>query len=87
MSNQELSRFDPWSAVVIALTLGLFLVSVFVKGFTHELLLEAGIFLVSVKLILLGQKNTAFSRAPNQRLECIANLLEGVQQPSPRSES
>jgi hypothetical protein len=87
MSNQELSRFDPWSAVVIALTLGLFLVSVFVKGFTHELLLEAGIFLVSVKLILLGQKNTAFSRATNQRLERIANLLEGVQQPSPRSES
>ncbi|HEV3205326.1 MAG TPA: hypothetical protein VGZ28_00110 [Terriglobales bacterium] len=87
MSNQELSRFDPWSAVVIALTLGLFLVSVFVKGFTHELLLEAGIFLVSVKLILLGQKNTAFSRATNQRLERIANLLEGAQQPSPRSES
>lgn len=87
MSNQELSRLDPWSAVVIALTLGLFLVSVFVKGFTHELLLEAGIFLVSVKLILLGQKNTAFSRATNQRLERIANLLEGVQQPSPRSES
>lgn len=86
MSNEGLSSFDPWSAVVIALTLGLFLVSVFVKGFTHELLLEAGIFLVSVKLILLGQKNTVFSRATNQRLEHIAILLQGVQQP-PRSES
>ena len=57
MPNEELNRSDPWSAVVIALTLLLFLISVFMKGFTHELLLEAGVFLVSIKLILMAQKN------------------------------
>ena len=71
-------QFDPWSAVVIALTLVLFLASVFVKGFTHDLLLEAGVFLVSVKLILMAQKNTAFAQVTDQRLERIATLLEGI---------
>ena len=79
MSNEELNRFDPWSAVVIALTLVLFLVSVFVKGFTHELLLEAGVFLVSIKLILMAQKNTLSARLTVQRLERIASLLERIQ--------
>jgi hypothetical protein len=51
MSDEQSGRSDPWSAVVIALTLLLFLVSIFVKGFTHELLLEAGVLMVSIKLI------------------------------------
>jgi hypothetical protein len=38
--------------VVISLTFILFVLSLFVQGITHDLLLEAGIFLVSVKLIL-----------------------------------
>ena len=79
MPNQELSRFDFWSAVVIALTLVLFLVSVFVKGFTHELLLEAAVFLVSMKLILMAQKNSLSARLTGQRLERIASLLEQIQ--------
>jgi protein-S-isoprenylcysteine O-methyltransferase Ste14 len=78
MSKEGLMQFDPWSAVVIALTLVLFLASVFVKGFTHDLLLEAGVFLVSVKLILMAQKNTAFAQVTDQRLERIATLLEGI---------
>jgi hypothetical protein len=41
------------SLVVIIVTLILFVTALFVKGFTHDLLLEAAIFLVSVKLILL----------------------------------
>ncbi len=49
---------DPWSIVVIVLTVGLFILAAFLKGFTHELLLEAGVFLVSVKLIMMASKNT-----------------------------
>ena len=79
MSSEELSGFDPWSAVVIALTLVLFLAAIFVKGFTHDLLLEAGVFLVSVKLILMAQKNTLSAKLTGQRLEHIANLLERAQ--------
>jgi len=32
----------------------LFIGALFTKGFTHDLLLEAGVFLVSVKLILMA---------------------------------
>lgn len=46
------------NSIVIGLTFILFIAALFVKGFTHDLLLEAGVFLVSVKLILLSQKNT-----------------------------
>jgi len=81
MPNQESSRSDPWSTVVIALTLVLFLASVFVKGFTHELLLEAGVFLVSIKLILMAQKNNLSAKLTGQRLDRIASLLEGIQNP------
>jgi hypothetical protein len=47
---------DPWSVVVIVLTVGLFLTALFVKGFTHALFLEAGVLLVSIKLILMAQR-------------------------------
>lgn len=49
--------FNFGNGIVIVLTFILFIVALFVKGFTHDLLLEAGVFLVSVKLILLSQKN------------------------------
>ena len=48
MSNNGSKLLDFWSLVVIVLTLPLFLLALFLKGFTHELLLEAGVFLVSV---------------------------------------
>ena len=87
MSKEELKQSDPWSAVVIALTLLLFLVSIVVKGFTHELLLEAGVFLVSVKLILMAHKNALSTRLTSQRLEHIATLLEGMQKQAPGSKA
>lgn len=49
--------FDLGNSIVIGLTLILFVAALFFKGFTHDLLLEAGVFLVSVKLILMSQKN------------------------------
>jgi hypothetical protein len=79
MSQKELSRSDPWSTVVIALTMVLFLVSIFVKGFTHELLLETGVFLVSIKLILMAHKNGLAASSTSQRLDHITVLLERFQ--------
>ena len=35
--------FDAWSIIVILITVTLFIVALFVKGFTHQLLLEAGV--------------------------------------------
>lgn len=36
----------------------LFVTALFLKGLTHEVLLEAGVFLVSVKLIMMAYKNS-----------------------------
>lgn len=42
-----------WSNIsVLGITFFLFVVALFSKGMTHDILLEAGIFLISVKLIL-----------------------------------
>jgi hypothetical protein len=68
---------DPWASITIVLSFGLFAMALFVKGFTHDLLLEAGIFLVSVKLILMAKKN----REAEERLECrLAQIEELLRQ-------
>jgi hypothetical protein len=66
---------DPWTNVVILLTVGLFSLSLAVKGFTHELFLEAGVFLVSVKLILMAGKNAASEERMERQLGQIKALL------------
>ncbi len=48
----------PGAAFVIFTTLVLFIAALFVKGFTHDLLLEAAVFLVSVKLIIMTYRNS-----------------------------
>ena len=66
---------DPWSVVVIVLTVGLFLTALFVKGFTHDLFIETGVLLVSVKLILLAQKNVRTEENLKQHFLRIEELL------------
>ena len=66
---------DPWASVVIVLTVGLFGLSLAVTGFTHELLLDAGVFLVSVKLILMAVKNAAAEKRLELHLNQIKELL------------
>ena len=66
---------DPWTNVVILMTVGLFGLSLAVKGFTHDLFLEAGVFLVSVKLILMTGKNTASEERMERHLDQIKDLL------------
>jgi hypothetical protein len=68
---------DPWATVVIVLTVGLFGLSLAVKGFTHELFLDAGVFLVSVKLILMASKNAAAEKRLELQLSQIKGLLAG----------
>ncbi|MCB1111701.1 MAG: hypothetical protein H7A37_06020 [Chlamydiales bacterium] len=45
-------HIDEGSIIVMFITLILFIVALFTKGITHDILLEAGVFLISVKLIL-----------------------------------
>jgi hypothetical protein len=70
------NHFDPGSMVVIVLTLGLFLIALFVKGITHDLLLEAGVFLVSVKLIIMGYKNSASNSSIQRKLDEIHSAVQ-----------
>ena len=67
---------DPTSIVVILITLVLFITALFYKGFTHDLLLEAGVFLVSVKLILLSFRNSVFISDLKKELREIKELIK-----------
>jgi hypothetical protein len=66
---------DPWAIAIIVLTCGLFALALFLKGFTHDLLLEAGVFLVSLKLILMAKNNTETEGRLERRLAQIEALL------------
>ena len=47
-------HLDPWSRLVILATFAMFVAALFTKGIGHDLLLEAGVFLVSVKLFMMA---------------------------------
>ena len=61
--------------VVILVTAILFVVAIFLKGFTKDLLLEAGVLLVSIKLILMGHKNATFIEQILKELQDIKTTL------------
>lgn len=79
MPGRLVKFLDPWSTVVIILTFVLFVAALFLRGITHELLLEGGVFLVSLKLILMSYKHHLHSEHMEQRLENIYDLLRSRQ--------
>lgn len=68
--------FDKGTILVIVITFLLFTVALFVKGFTHTLLLEAGVLLVSIKLIMMAYRNNINYRDIKKDLDEIRRLLE-----------
>jgi hypothetical protein len=83
MPNKLWSYFDPLSLVVIVLTLVLFVTALFVNGFSHDLMQECGVFLVSVKLIVMSHKNGVSARQAEERLANIQNLLQNTKPQNP----
>jgi hypothetical protein len=75
MKGIEMKYFDAGSIIVIAITFLLFAVALFFTGLTHDLLLEAGVFLVSVKLIIMAYKAGVTSESIHNELKEIKNLL------------
>jgi hypothetical protein len=69
-------HFDSGTILVIILTGLLFIAALFVKGFTHELLLEAGVLLVSIKLILMAYRNSLNYEEHKKELHEIKTLLK-----------
>ena len=51
-------HFDPPSLLVITITAALFMLALLVKGLTHDMLLEAGVLMISIKLVLMAYKNS-----------------------------
>lgn len=72
--------FDRGTLFIIALTFVLFGLALFTKGLTHDLLLEAGVFLVSVKLIVMGYKNSIANGEITQELREIKKILKKSQE-------
>ena len=68
-------HLDPASWLVILVTLVLFVAAVFIKGLGHDLLLEAGVFLVSVKLIMMAYKSSVTARRLSDDLAQIRASL------------
>jgi hypothetical protein len=66
---------DPWTIIIIVLTFALFGLALVFNGFTHDVLLEAGVFLVSVKLMLMAKKNHETEKRMEQHLVEIKGLL------------
>ena len=69
-------RLDMGSMAIIFITFTLFVVSLFQKGLTHEILVDTGIFLVSVKLIVMSFRNNLYMKDLNQQLEEIKKLIK-----------
>ena len=72
-------HFDLPSVLVIVITLLLFAFALVTGGLTHDLFLEAGVFLVSVKLILGSYRNSVVAKGTRLRLEAIAEAVQRVE--------
>ena len=69
-------HFDTGSLIVIIITFVLFVIALFTKGFTHDLLLETGVFLVSVKLIMMAYQNSVYMKGLENELKEIKLILK-----------
>lgn len=69
---------DKGSLITIFVTLILFVAALYFTGFTHDLLLEAGVFLVSVKLILMSYKDQLEVDSLNKKLVEIHSLIKEI---------
>ncbi len=75
---------DTWSWIVMSITSVLFVTALFLKGFSHDLFLETGVFLVSLKLIMMAYKNSVVATELKVRLDDVQaalTRLEDILQP------
>lgn len=84
MLRDMIKYVDRWSGTVLALTVILFILALFLHGFTHDLLLEAGVLLVSAKLVIMAHKNSVLGEQLHESLDEIKKTLAVHQQPPDR---
>ena len=67
--------FDNATIVVIFVTFVLFVLALFTKGLTHDILLEGAVFLVSVKLILMAYRHSETTASLHRKLDAIMEAI------------
>jgi len=72
-------HLDLGSRLVIVVTGLLFVAALYVHGVGRGLLLEAAVFLVSVKLILMAYKNSQVARNVSDRLDRMEATLRRIE--------
>lgn len=78
------SYMDLASLITLVLTGALFILAVFLKGFTHDLLLEVGVFLVSVKVVISSAQADLRSRRIERSLAQLHEMMRGDSSREPR---
>jgi len=81
--RRMIKHLDAGSLLVIATTLFLFIAALLFKGLTHDLLLETGVFLVSVKLIIMSYKSAVVAEKTHAELREIRSLLHRSERSDP----
>lgn len=76
-------HFDPGSLGVMTVTFILFAAALVAKGLTHDLLLEAGVFLVSVKLIMMAYKLSVTTNGVKARLDELVEAVRRIESRGP----
>jgi hypothetical protein len=71
----HMKHIDNGSMFVIVTTFVLFVLALFVKGLAHDILLEAGVFLVSVKLIIMAYKANVSAENIENELKDVKEIL------------
>lgn len=61
--------------IVIIVTFLLFTIALFVKGLTHDILVEAGVLLVSIKIIVMNYRITVSNKAIMEKLDEIRDTM------------
>lgn len=61
--------------IVIIFTFLLFTIALFVKGLTHDILVEAGVLLVSIKIIVMNYRITVLNKAILEKLDEIRETI------------
>jgi hypothetical protein len=78
-------HIDIGSFIVAIITLGLFVAALFAKGITHDLFLESGVFLISVKIIMMTYKNSIAVGQLGDKLDNILATLTGKSNSTPNN--
>ncbi len=81
------NKFGLGNIIIISLTFIVFLIALFLKGFTHDILLEIGVLLVSIKLIIMNHKTSLVNQALLDKMNEIKKVVDELKSDNDQSRS